>query len=122
MKFYLLKHTMSATSSTLFCTYCKSDGHDKWNCPILMKKNKNKRQLKTWNRLITTWAHDQEALQGLYDKGDEAYGPGFRDYMDSIQIDVKLKEAQPNETPISSGMFQALPLDKGNPTWVTKGF
>ena len=74
------------STMTSGCTYCKETTHQKHECPVLKKKKKTKRDISYWERLIKNWGSSDEALQALYDAGDEAYGDGFKKYMDSISI------------------------------------
>jgi hypothetical protein len=73
-------------SQILCCTYCKQEGHSRYYCDTLKEKNRNKRKEQKWNRLINTWGHDTQTMQGLYEEGDSVHGLGFRAYMDNINI------------------------------------
>tara|TARA_B100001741_G_C16122658_1_gene400781 strand:+ start:24 stop:347 length:324 start_codon:yes stop_codon:yes gene_type:complete len=46
----------------------------------------HKKQVAKWDRLIKKWGHLDEALDELYNEGDERHGVGFTAYMDSIIV------------------------------------
>ena len=46
----------------------------------------HKKQVAKWDRLIKKWGHLDEALDDLYNEGDESHGVGFTAYMDSIIV------------------------------------
>ena len=39
-----------------------------------------------WDRIIKKWGHLDEALDELYQEGDERHGEGFTAYMDTITV------------------------------------
>lgn len=50
------------------------------------QKNQEKRCEVKWTRIVKKWGHSDDALNALYEEGDERHGTGFRAFMDSIVV------------------------------------
>ena len=93
------------------CTYCKEDGHTKWNCSKLKEKKQLVRSQQKWERLIKKWGHDDTALDALYTDGDEAHGIGFRAFLDTIIVHRDVLHTAMKK-PQHAGIFDVLEIDE----------
>ena len=50
------------------------------------QKNQQKKREVKWTRIVKKWGHSNDALDALYEEGDERHGTGFRAFMDTIVI------------------------------------
>ena len=50
------------------------------------QKNQQKKHEVKWTRIIKKWGYSDNALDALYEEGDERHGTGFRAFMDTIVI------------------------------------
>ena len=49
------------------------------------KKQQQKNEVK-WPRIVKKWGYSDNALDALYEEGDERHGNGFRAFMDTIVV------------------------------------
>lgn len=97
---------MSYNSNT--CSYCKTFGHQKWECPILKDKNQISKKEKKWNRMLQKWGENRQSLIDLYQQGDAVHGQGFQDYMDNI--DIFVDQTNQNIQEINSTIYDVLEI------------
>ena len=50
------------------------------------QKNQQKKREVKWTRIVKKWGYSDNALDALYEEGDERHGTGFRAFMDTIVI------------------------------------
>jgi hypothetical protein len=50
------------------------------------QKNQQKKSEVKWTRIVKKWGFSDDALNALYEEGDEIHGIGFRAFMDSIVV------------------------------------
>ena len=71
------------------------------------QKNQQKKLEAKWTRIVQKWGHSDDALDALYEEGDEMHGRGFQAFMNSIIIhcDTSTQKKQKCDTP---GRFDVL--------------
>ena len=50
------------------------------------QNNQKKKSEIKWTRIVKKWGHSNDALDALYEEGDERHGKGFRAFMDNIIV------------------------------------
>ena len=96
------------TMSSIICQYCHKEGHNiQSGCDVLRQKNKNKRQLREWVNLVKRWGSNHDAMDEFYEKGDEVYGIGFKNFLETMNL-CEVKVIQDSSHKTTDNMFAGL--------------
>ena len=94
--------------SSITCQYCRKEGHTiQSGCDVLRQKNKNKRQLREWVNLVKRWGSNHAAMDEFYEKGDEVYGTGFKNFLETMNL-CEVKVIQDSSHKTTDNMFAGL--------------
>ena len=74
------------------------------------QKNQAKKREVKWTRIIHKWGHSDNALDALYEEGDDRHGVGFRAFMDSIIVH-RVNSSSKKNLSLTQGRYDILETD-----------